>query len=177
VLACVLLRADTSAAIAVAERLVSVQQAIDVPSTKALSARRVDIAGAASNEEATRTYTIQTLRNPVEVVFDVVLISANAAAMSTIAPMGASSSTQTWWPGYAWRHAHCRRCGAHIGWRYDRTDATCRIPAFFGLTMARPVRAVALSWCFQILLAITSLAARMVSTLALACVLVASRMV
>lgn len=43
------------------------------------------------------------------------------------------SLVDTWFEGYAWTIAHCRRCGAHVGWQYDRAvrgDGTRRFWGF-----------------------------------------------
>jgi len=37
----------------------------------------------------------------------------------------------TWFAGYAWRFAMCRRCAAHLGWEYRGADG-----GFAGLIMA-----------------------------------------
>ncbi|KAJ1410500.1 hypothetical protein B484DRAFT_423186 [Ochromonadaceae sp. CCMP2298] len=31
--------------------------------------------------------------------------------------------TDSWFPGYAWEIACCRRCGSHLGWRFTRAGA------------------------------------------------------
>lgn len=36
----------------------------------------------------------------------------------------------TWFPGYAWQIAVCRRCGAHVGWRFVREG-----DAFWGVAL------------------------------------------
>ena len=38
---------------------------------------------------------------------------------STIAP----ETRDSWFPGYGWTILHCRRCGNHVGWQFDRCVA------------------------------------------------------
>lgn len=44
------------------------------------------------------------------------------------------SSQFTWFPGYAWRMAHCARCNHHIGWCYKSMQAETKPRRFFGLS-------------------------------------------
>lgn len=44
---------------------------------------------------------------------------------------GTPTSFWTWFPGYAWRLAHCRGCGAHLGWEFTGERA------FWGLILPR----------------------------------------
>lgn len=39
----------------------------------------------------------------------------------------------SWFPGYAWRLAHCDNCSRHIGWSYKRLEHNTRPKKFFGL--------------------------------------------
>ncbi len=48
---------------------------------------------------------------------------------------GEATLAFTWFPGHAWRLAHCGSCGAHLGWRFDGTEGT-----FFGLLLEKLVR-------------------------------------
>uniref|UniRef100_M4B5V6 CULT domain-containing protein n=1 Tax=Hyaloperonospora arabidopsidis (strain Emoy2) TaxID=559515 RepID=M4B5V6_HYAAE len=53
----------------------------------------------------------------------------------------------TWFVGYAWSIAHCNACYQHLGWRFDRVDATRSPATFFGfrrtaLTRSRDLRQV-----------------------------------
>ncbi len=43
--------------------------------------------------------------------------------------VGAATDEFTWFPGYAWRIALCARCGAHLGWLYQKAGSA----AFHGL--------------------------------------------
>jgi len=40
----------------------------------------------------------------------------------------------SWFPGYAWRMAHCDICNRHIGWCYKRIEAETKPKRFFGLS-------------------------------------------
>jgi hypothetical protein len=48
------------------------------------------------------------------------------------AASGAATTEHTWFPGYAWRVAHCARCGTHLGWRFEGGDS-----GFYGLIVKR----------------------------------------
>jgi len=48
---------------------------------------------------------------------------------------GQPTTEFTWFPGYAWRHLLCGRCGSHLGWLYLAVaDATPR--SFVGFRRA-----------------------------------------
>jgi len=48
--------------------------------------------------------------------------------------LGEAEAFWSWFSGYAWRHAVCGKCGAHVGWSYlGKTDG------FFGLIVDRIV--------------------------------------
>ena len=49
--------------------------------------------------------------------------------------VGAGETFWSWFAGYAWRHALCGRCAAHVGWSYRGKDGA----AFFGLVVDRIV--------------------------------------
>ena len=36
---------------------------------------------------------------------------------------GVATLSDTWFPGYAWTIAGCRRCGSHAGWMFTRVDS------------------------------------------------------
>lgn len=48
------------------------------------------------------------------------------------ATLGVPTTEDTWFRGYAWRFAHCRGCGMHLGWRFDGEAG-----GFFGLVLDR----------------------------------------
>ena len=47
--------------------------------------------------------------------------------------VGEGETFWSWFSGYAWRHALCGKCAAHVGWSYRGTDA------FWGLIVDRIV--------------------------------------
>jgi hypothetical protein len=49
------------------------------------------------------------------------------------AVLGPPSEAYTWFPGHAWRFAHCRSCGEHLGWHFGASGAS----SFFGLRLDR----------------------------------------
>lgn len=51
--------------------------------------------------------------------------------------VGEQSERATWFPGYVWRVAFCRRCGIHLGWCFVSAGGG---HCFFGLVGARLVR-------------------------------------
>lgn len=53
-------------------------------------------------------------------------------AVPGCATLGVPTPEDTWFRGYARRLAHCRGCGMHIGWRFDREAG-----GFFGLVLDR----------------------------------------
>jgi hypothetical protein len=48
-------------------------------------------------------------------------------------PDGERSTVWTWFPGYAWQIALCRRCGSHLGWSFHGSDGA----SFHGLVADR----------------------------------------
>jgi hypothetical protein len=53
----------------------------------------------------------------------VVAAAAVPAAAAAPAISRFSCFTDSWFPGYAWDIACCRRCGSHLGWRFTRAGA------------------------------------------------------
>lgn len=50
---------------------------------------------------------------------------------------GVATMEYTWFPGYAWRIAHCAQCETHLGWLFGSpTDS------FYGLILDRLISAV-----------------------------------
>jgi hypothetical protein len=68
-----------------------------------------------------------TFRNPAGWSYRIGCFRDAAGA----APLGESTVEHTWFPGYAWRLAHCGGCGRHLGWWFLGTDA------FAGLVLTR----------------------------------------
>lgn len=50
--------------------------------------------------------------------------------------IGRATKEHSWFPGYAWTIAQCRRCAFHIGWKFTATRKDLTPPKFFGLTRA-----------------------------------------
>lgn len=36
---------------------------------------------------------------------------------------GLPTTYWTWFPGYAWEVAYCKRCSEHVGWRFSSEEA------------------------------------------------------
>lgn len=51
-----------------------------------------------------------------------------------------SSAQDTWFAGFAWSITHCNSCYAHLGWRFDRVDASREPARFFGFRRAALTR-------------------------------------
>ncbi|HYA03388.1 MAG TPA: cereblon family protein [Syntrophobacteria bacterium] len=47
-----------------------------------------------------------------------------------------ATEAHTWFPGYRWRLAFCRRCGDHLGWHYEATSPLLRPQDFWGILVA-----------------------------------------
>lgn len=67
-------------------------------------------------------------KNPMGIYFRVVCFSS-AAGCSIISDYTVEF---TWFSGYSWAIALCRRCGSHLGWHYKSEDS-----AFYGLIADR----------------------------------------
>ncbi|XP_061187454.1 protein cereblon-like [Saccostrea echinata] len=50
--------------------------------------------------------------------------------------IGRATKEHSWFPGYAWTIAQCRRCAFHIGWKFTATRKELTPQKFFGLTRA-----------------------------------------
>jgi hypothetical protein len=70
----------------------------------------------------------QAFVNPAGMIFRVRCFSAAPGA----AGLGEESQFWTWFPGFLWQAAVCRRCFGHLGWRYRNSEST-----FFGLIAER----------------------------------------
>ena len=84
---------------------------------------RINVAGAHRHE----------FFNPQRVHYAIACFGA-AAGCRTV---GEQTERVTWFAGYAWAVALCRRCGAHLGWRFTSAGGGHR---FFGLIETRLVR-------------------------------------
>jgi hypothetical protein len=78
---------------------------------------RVEVAGAHEH----------TKRNPAGFVFRIGCFRAAPGCLS----WGDACADHTWFAGYAWQLALCRRCGSHLGWAFEGEGAP-----FHGLVLA-----------------------------------------
>ncbi|HEQ71279.1 MAG TPA: hypothetical protein ENN69_02220 [Spirochaetia bacterium] len=69
------------------------------------------------------------LTNPAGVVYRIGCFQ-NANGCTT---GGEETHFFSWFPGYAWRLAHCAACGTHLGWRFSGTHGR----RFFALVLDR----------------------------------------
>lgn len=60
-----------------------------------------------------------TYFNPHGIAFEIGCFSA----ASGVFVHGAPSHEFSWFPGYAWRYAHCANCHTHLGWQFVRGRA------------------------------------------------------
>jgi hypothetical protein len=65
-----------------------------------------------------------TFFNPVGIVYEIICVS-QAPGCSVV---GAASAEFSWFSGFTWRAALCRRCRRQLGWCFESGDS-----AFFGL--------------------------------------------
>jgi len=70
---------------------------------------------------------VHALFNPSGILFEVACFAQAPGCRFE----GEFTQAFTWFAGYAWRFAMCRRCGAHLGWEYRGADG-----GFAGLIMA-----------------------------------------
>ena len=70
---------------------------------------------------------VHALFNPSGILFEVACFSQAPGCRFE----GEFTHVFTWFAGYAWRFAMCRRCAAHLGWEYLGADG-----GFAGLIMA-----------------------------------------
>lgn len=66
--------------------------------------------------------------NPAGMIFRIRCFSVAAG----VGGVGEESDEWTWFPGFFWQAAVCRRCFEHLGWRYRNADSS-----FFGLIADR----------------------------------------
>ena len=67
-----------------------------------------------------------TFFNPVGILYEIGCFSQARGC----ANLGHPSVEFSWFPGFAWRYAHCDRCATHLGWRWESGGET-----FFGLIL------------------------------------------
>jgi len=58
---------------------------------------------------------LHTFVNPEGEVFELVCFTRAPGARAS----GEPSLRFSWFPGHAWRFAHCRSCGFQLGWRFE----------------------------------------------------------
>ncbi|MCS6914930.1 MAG: cereblon family protein [Myxococcales bacterium] len=71
----------------------------------------------------------QVFFNPYGILHEVVTVRHTRGVL----PRGPATTEFTWFAGYAWRHAHCARCDAHLGWHYEAVSSEATPPSFWGL--------------------------------------------
>lgn len=71
--------------------------------------------------------------NPAGVECDFHTFSSCPGAIA----LGDATNEHTWFSGYSWRIAFCRRCGQHIGWQYETFFMSSRPVQFWGILLDR----------------------------------------
>lgn len=66
--------------------------------------------------------------NPAGVMMEVLTL----ARAVNLVEQGTPTEEFTWFPGYAWRFAHCGGCGRQLGWRFLAVGGAVPV-AFWGL--------------------------------------------
>lgn len=68
--------------------------------------------------------------NPSQIDFEFACFKEAPGAVQ----VGEATDEHSWFAGYRWRFAACRRCGSHLGWFFEGHR-----PAFWGLITSRVV--------------------------------------
>jgi len=69
-----------------------------------------------------------TFFNPAGIVYELGCFSTAPGCRRA----GEATADFTWFAGYVWRFAICRRCGSHLGWYFERGTQS-----FAGLILAK----------------------------------------
>ncbi|GAB4813547.1 hypothetical protein N2152v2_000593 [Parachlorella kessleri] len=67
--------------------------------------------------------------NPHGVVHDIFMLGK----VQGLVLEGSPQTDSSWFPGYAWTVAYCRRCWRHLGWRFTAVTAGLQPRCFYGL--------------------------------------------
>lgn len=70
--------------------------------------------------------------NPAGIRCDFLSFASTPGAVAR----GGATDEASWFPGYRWRLAFCRRCGRHLGWRYEAVAGETRPLEFWGILIA-----------------------------------------
>lgn len=76
---------------------------------------RVCKAEVARIRDQTELGELNVFVNPAGHVFELALFRHAPGAVAR----GEPSFEFSWFPGHAWRFAHCRGCGVQLGWRFE----------------------------------------------------------
>jgi hypothetical protein len=71
--------------------------------------------------------------NPAGIEFDFKTFNFCTGAMAP----GEPTEEHTWFSGYSWRFAFCRRCGQHLGWYYEDVSKVKSLSGFWGILISR----------------------------------------
>jgi hypothetical protein len=70
---------------------------------------------------------LHTFFNPAGIVYEIGCFRKAPGCLA----YGRPSSEFSWFSGYCWQIAYCRRCGQHLGWKFSGEDE------FFGLIVKK----------------------------------------
>jgi cereblon len=76
---------------------------------------------------------VGTYVNPAGFVHETITIRKAQGLLA----FGKPTEKETWFPGYGWSIAYCKKCSSHIGWRFDaRKGLNLEPPSFWGIRRA-----------------------------------------
>ena len=70
---------------------------------------------------------VYTFKNPAGIVYTIGCFQNAPGCLS----LGTSTNEFTWFPGFLWNFAVCRRCFSHLGWFYQSPSGD----SFYGLIL------------------------------------------
>lgn len=74
---------------------------------------------------------VHTFNNPAGHIFEVQCFAVAPGAKHS----GTPSDYFSWFPGYHWQYAYCRKCNTHLGWYFLKAKAP-RKRGFYALNLA-----------------------------------------
>jgi hypothetical protein len=72
--------------------------------------------------------------NPAGAVHETLTVKTVASKTRSLVFVGSPSTEHSWFAGWAWHIILCSRCGAHLGWQFNATQAGLKPEVFYGLT-------------------------------------------
>ena len=92
------------------------QRSLETDEDRLILCRACEAAVARADDRVTiDAGELHTFVNPQGQVFELVCLERADGAVA----IGEATLAYTWFPGRAWRYAHCRGCARQLGWRFD----------------------------------------------------------